>query len=184
MVPLNGSRVKVPNVEKFSNFFKELFGPMVNCGAKHPVVLTTFVIQKHPRVSIYYFGTDCPAWYLFAQKTNRTITLSSPSVLRDQYRFWRPYQYVDCTHHRNHQGNIHIYTSIEYPPLLTLVFTFRLWTHATFQYHPCLAWVSDILKFMTLSRIHPKMLHIWNSYNYYPFLSTLWQAQCLVASLH
>ena len=34
--------------------------------------------------------------------------------------------YVDCTHHHNHQGNIHIYTSIEYPPLLTLVFMFRL----------------------------------------------------------
>ncbi len=49
-VPLNGLGVKDPNVGKFSNFFFELFGPMVNCGERHPVVLQTFVLTKHPNL--------------------------------------------------------------------------------------------------------------------------------------
>ncbi len=48
-VPFNGSGVKVPDDGKFSKNF-ELFGPTVNCGEKHPVVLTTFVLTKNPNV--------------------------------------------------------------------------------------------------------------------------------------
>ncbi len=32
------------------------FGSVVNCGAKHPVVLTYFVLEKHPIDSIPYKG--------------------------------------------------------------------------------------------------------------------------------
>ena len=37
-----------PDVRNFSKFIFELFGPTINCGAKHPVVLKNFVLVKHP----------------------------------------------------------------------------------------------------------------------------------------
>ncbi len=41
--------MKVPNVEKFPKKIFELFGPAVNCGTKYQLLLTNFVLQKHPK---------------------------------------------------------------------------------------------------------------------------------------
>ena len=44
--------VRVRDLEYFSKFIFELFKPTVNCGTNHPMVLTNFVLEKHPIVHV------------------------------------------------------------------------------------------------------------------------------------